>query len=125
MRKILGASLSVGALVAAVVAAAPAATAAPPPPLPPGVSVLAGGFVNPAHISFGPHGTLYVADMGTGSVTRVKLRTGAQSVVASGLGLAAGVDVDSQDACSRPRRWATRRRKRPRRAWCGSVTTAR
>ena len=93
MRKILGATLSVGALVAAVVAAAPAATAAPPPPLPPGVSVLAGGFVNPAHISFGPHGTLYVADMGTGSVTRVKLRTGAQSVVASGLGLAAGVDV--------------------------------
>jgi sugar lactone lactonase YvrE len=92
-RTTLGAALGAGALMTAVVAAAPPAMAAPPP-LPPGISVLAGGFVNPAHVSFGPHGTLFVADMATGSVTRIMLRTGAQKVVGTGLGLSAGVDVD-------------------------------
>lgn len=93
-RTTIGAALGAGALIATAIAIPSPAIAATPPPLPPGVTVLAGGLVNPAHLTFGPKGSLIVADMGTGSITRISTRTGTTSVVASGLGLTAGVDVD-------------------------------
>ena len=91
-RTTFGVVLGVSALTMAGIAAAAPAGAAPPP-LPPGVSVIAAGFSQPAHIAFGPRGTLYVADIGSGAISKVKLRTGASWVVTSSLGFAAGVDV--------------------------------
>lgn len=91
-RTVLGVALGVTALVGAGVAAAAPAGAAPPP-LPPGVTVIAGGFSQPTHVAFGPHGTLYVADIGSGAISKVKLRTGASWLVTDKLGFAAGVDV--------------------------------
>lgn len=91
----IGAALGVGALIATAVAIPGPAAAAAPPPLPPGVTVLAGGLLNPAHLTFDRRGSLFVADVATGSITRISPRTGTTSVVAGDLGLTAGVDVDS------------------------------
>ncbi|HET7901412.1 MAG TPA: ScyD/ScyE family protein [Candidatus Nanopelagicales bacterium] len=91
-RTSLGVVLGVSALtVAGAAAAAPAGAAAPP--LPPGVTVLAAGFQQPAHVAFGPRGTLYVADIGSGAISKVSLRSGRSWVVTSSLGFAAGIDV--------------------------------
>ena len=92
-RRLVLPTLAVAALAASALAAQPASAAPPPPPLPAGVSVLASGFQQPAHVAFGPHGTLYVADIGSGALSKVRLRTGASWVVTSSLGFAAGVDV--------------------------------
>jgi sugar lactone lactonase YvrE len=91
-RTALGAAVGALALTAGGVAAAAPAGAAPPP-LPPGVTVLAGGFSQPAHVAFGPRGTLVVADIGSGAISKMSLRTGASWVLSSSLGFAAGVDI--------------------------------
>ena len=58
-----------------------------------GYRVLLSGLAAPTHVSFGRNGSLYVADIGTSSVSRFDLRTGKSHVVASGLGFGPGVDV--------------------------------
>ncbi len=61
--------------------------------LPPGLTIVAAGFVQPTHVSFGQDNTLYVADIGTGTVSRVDLTHGSTRVLAAGLGFSPGVDV--------------------------------
>lgn len=93
-RRLFVPAIAAAALAATTLAAQPASAAdPPPPPLPAGVTVLASGFQQPAHVAFGPHGTLYVADIGSMQISKVKLRTGASWVVTDKLGFAAGVDV--------------------------------
>jgi len=72
------------------------------PQLPPGLTVLAGGFEQPLHIAFGEDDTLVVADAGTGSITSVRLRSDRRRVLASGLGFSPGVDVNEDSGV-----WAT------------------
>ena len=86
---VLGTACAV-ALAASGAVAAPAANGGG---LPPGLSIIAGGLAAPAHIAFGPKHQLYAANIGSGSITRTDLRSGATTTVASGLGFSPGVAV--------------------------------
>jgi len=83
-------ALSVAALAATTAVSAPAASGGA---LPPGLTVVASGLAAPAHIAFGPHHTLYAANIGSGTITRSDLRTGATTTVRGGLGFSPGVAV--------------------------------
>ena len=90
-------TVAVGAI--ALGSATPAGAA---PQLPPGLTVLAGGFQQPTHIAFGEDGALFVADAGAGSIIRVRLGSDRRRVLASGLGFSPGIDVHEDSGV-----WAT------------------
>jgi len=80
---------SVAGLVVAGLVTAPSASAGGPPFTP-----VVTGLVNPTHLAFGPGHTLYVADIGTASVSRHNLMSGSSTTLAGAPGLVAGVDVN-------------------------------
>jgi hypothetical protein len=85
--------LGTACAVALAASSAVAAPAASGESLPPGLSIIASGLAAPTHIAFGRHHDLYAANIGSGSITRSDLRTGATTTVRSGLGFSPGVAV--------------------------------